>query len=122
MPRRAAPDGFDEALVRQAPLPEGVTFLSRAGRDLDVVVLFVTAPPPTSATASRGWCARSVVTGGCGSRGRREPAAIPTDLTFDSVQATGLDAGLVDNKSAAVDDVFQGLQFVPGTGDRGTRR
>jgi len=33
----------------------------------------------------------------------------------------GLDAGLVDNKSASVDDVYQGLQFVIRLKDRAKR-
>ena len=36
-----APADFDRALGAIAPVPDGVTFLSRAGHDLDVVVLFV---------------------------------------------------------------------------------
>src|SRR6187431_1027094 len=36
-----APDGFDAALTTIAPLPDGVTFLARTGRDLDVIVAFV---------------------------------------------------------------------------------
>jgi hypothetical protein len=35
-----------------------------------------------------------------------------------TVQRVGLDAGLVDNKSASIDDVFQGLQFVVRLADR----
>ena len=43
---------------------------------------------------------------------------MPTDVTFDVVQSTGLAAGLVDNKTAALTDVFQGLQFVRRVEDR----
>lgn len=42
----------------------------------------------------------------------KKAAVVDTDLTFEIVQRVGLDAGLVDNKSASVDDVYQGLQFV----------
>ena len=45
-------------------------------------------------------------------------AAVPTDLDFDTVQRIGLDAGLVDNKSVSITDVFQGLQFVYRLEDR----
>jgi hypothetical protein len=34
------------------------------------------------------------------------------------VQGIGLDAGLVDNKSASVTEVFQGVQFVYRLEDR----
>jgi hypothetical protein len=34
------------------------------------------------------------------------------------VQRIGLDAGLVDNKSASIDDVFQAMRFVYRLKDR----
>jgi hypothetical protein len=48
----------------------------------------------------------------------KKASKVPTDLTFGAVQGVGLEAGLVDNKSAAIDDVFQGLQFVYRLRDR----
>jgi hypothetical protein len=48
----------------------------------------------------------------------KKASGVPTDLTFQIVQRVGLDAGLVDNKSASIDDVFQGLQFVMRLADR----
>jgi hypothetical protein len=48
----------------------------------------------------------------------KKAATLPTDLDFDAVQRIGLDAGLVDNKSASVTDEFQGLQFVYRLKDR----
>ena len=44
---------------------------------------------------------------------------VATDLDFATVQRVGLDAGLVDNKSASITDDFQGLQFVYRLKDRG---
>ena len=52
----------------------------------------------------------------------KKAAAIETDLDFDTVQRTGLDAGLVDNKSASVTHEFQGLQFVYRLRDRPKER
>ena len=51
----------------------------------------------------------------------KKAAQVDTDLTFEIVQRVGLDAGLVDNKSASVDDVYQGLQFVIRLKDRAKR-
>jgi hypothetical protein len=42
----------------------------------------------------------------------KKAAGIENDLTFDIVQQTGLAAGLVDNKSCAIDDRWQALRFV----------
>jgi hypothetical protein len=112
-----APPGFDDALRALAPLPDGVSFLSRPGRELDVVVCFVTRAHDLSrrfpglvraiAPAGRLWIAWP-----------KKAAKVPTDVTFDVVQGTGLAAGLVDNKTAALTDVFQGLQFVRRVEDR----
>lgn len=48
----------------------------------------------------------------------KKAAKIETDLDFDSVQRIGLDAGLVDNKSAAIDERWQALRFVYRLEDR----
>ena len=48
----------------------------------------------------------------------KKASKIETDLDFDIVQKIGLDAGLVDNKSAAVDDLWQALRFVYRLEDR----
>ena len=98
-------------------LPPGVELLTRATKDLDVVVLFtsrvadlekrfgklVAALDP----AGRLWVAWP-----------KKASKMHTDLDFEAVQRTGLSAGLVDNKSASVDEVFQGLQFVYRLRDR----
>jgi hypothetical protein len=43
---------------------------------------------------------------------------IETDLDFAAVQEIGLAAGLVDNKSAAIDDDWQAVRFVYRKVDR----
>jgi hypothetical protein len=48
----------------------------------------------------------------------KKASKIETDLTFDEVQRIGLNAGLVDNKSAAVDDDWQAVRFVYRLRDR----
>ena len=48
----------------------------------------------------------------------KKASKIETDLDFDTVQRTGLDAGLVDNKSAAIDAGWQALRFVYRLEDR----
>ena len=42
----------------------------------------------------------------------KKASGIETDLDFASVQQAGLDAGLVDNKSCAIDGEWQALRFV----------
>jgi hypothetical protein len=48
----------------------------------------------------------------------KKASKIETDLDFHTVQRVGLDAGLVDNKSAAIDDLWQALRFVYRLEDR----
>jgi hypothetical protein len=107
-----APVGF--ALSQ---LPIGVELVGRARSPLDVVLLFVTtrsqlsrrfaAPARALAPAGRLWVAWP-----------KKASGIPTDLSFDAVQGHGLEAGLVDNKSASIDERYQGVQFVYRVKDR----
>ena len=48
----------------------------------------------------------------------KKASKIETDLDFDAVQHVGLDHGLVDNKSAAIDADWQALRFVFRLTDR----
>jgi hypothetical protein len=109
-----APTGFTDAL---APLPDGVRMLARPGRDLDVIVVFDTdlraltrrfhTLKPALVPDGRLWVAWP-----------KKASKVPTDIGFDEAQGIGLSAGLVDNKSASIDDVFQAIQFVFRKADR----
>jgi hypothetical protein len=48
----------------------------------------------------------------------KKAAKIENDLSFEAVQAVGLEHGLVDNKSASIDDSWQALRFVYRRVDR----
>jgi hypothetical protein len=48
----------------------------------------------------------------------KKSSPIETDLTFDTVQTIGLEAGLVDNKSIAFDDDWSAVRFVYRLEDR----
>ena len=110
----AAPEGFDTIL---GALPTGVQRLRRPGSGMDVALLFV--------TEERDLRSRfAALAGGLDPAGRlwvawpKKAAKLATDLDFDTVQRIGLDAGLVDNKSASITETFQGLQFVSRLKDR----
>jgi hypothetical protein len=49
----------------------------------------------------------------------KKASKIESDLTFEDVQRIGLEAGLVDNKSAAIDHDWQAVRFVRRLRDRG---
>jgi hypothetical protein len=48
----------------------------------------------------------------------KKASKIETDLDFAAVQELGLAAGLVDNKSAAIDGEWQAVRFVYRLADR----
>jgi hypothetical protein len=112
-----APPGFDDALAAQAPLPPEVTLLARASTDVDVAVLFTTER--RTLVRRFGPLQRSLVPAGrLWVAWPKKRSDVETDLTFETVQRHGLDAGLVDNKTASITDVFQGCQFVVRLRDR----
>ena len=112
-----APSALETELTAIAPLPDGVSFLSGTGRDLDVILAFV-----TRASALHRWIeplARAIAPAGrLWIAWPKRAARTDTDVEFDLVQRAGLDTGLVDNKSASITEVFQGLQFVRRKTDR----
>lgn len=48
----------------------------------------------------------------------KKSSGVVTDLTFNNVQRIGLDAGLVDVKICAVNEIWSGLKFVYRLRDR----
>ena len=107
-------------MPRSRALPEYSTPLGKklgAKPGVDVVVLFTTtraqlrrrfgALKPTLAPADGLWIAWP-----------KKASKLETDLDFVTVQQIGLDAGLVDNKSAAIDDDWQAVRFVYRRTDR----
>ena len=48
----------------------------------------------------------------------KKASKLETDLDFTAVQKVGLAAGLVDNKSAAIDEEWQAVRFVYRLSDR----
>jgi hypothetical protein len=116
--------GGSRVLIVSAPadfdlgsLPTGIRVLGRAVRPIDMALLFVTRErrlrerfaPLAGALdpAGRLWVAWP-----------KKASGLVSDLGFDTVQRIGLDAGLVDNKSASITDEFQGVQFVYRLADR----
>ena len=104
---KQAPKGFADML--------GVT--PRLRGEFDVAVLFATRRGELTRSFSP-LARRLAPAGGLWVAWPKKAAGVPTDLTFDVVQKTGLDAGLVDNKSCAIDDTWQAVRFVIRLQDR----
>ncbi len=106
-----APEGFE------LEVPPGVEVVTEAGKDTAVVLLFATRlkdlrarfGPLAEAVYPNGrlWVAHP-----------KKSSSVPSDLNFDNVQTHGLEAGLVDNKSCAIDADYSGVQFVYRLADR----
>jgi hypothetical protein len=109
------PKGFGRTL---GPLPPEAELRRHARAPLDVIVVFATEL--AELRRRFGPLARALDPfGRLWVAWPKKAAKVETDLSFDIVQRIGLDEGLVDNKSASIDGVFQGLQFVYRLKDRG---
>ena len=112
----APPDGFSIG-----PLPNGTEMVRTGRARLDVALLFAR----TQAVLRRRFPALQRALDPAGRlwvAWPKKASGLRTDLSFDVVQGLGLAAGLVDNKSASIDEAYQGLQFVYRLKDRPTRR
>jgi hypothetical protein len=111
-----APAGY---LATLEPLPEGVQLLARAGREVDLIQLFVVRraelerrfPTLRDSLVKDGALWVSWPKG-------KEKARVATDLDDHQVREVGLSLGLVDVKVCAVDEVWSGLKFVRRVKDR----
>jgi hypothetical protein len=102
------------------PLPPGVTVSTRATKGVDVILCFATKENDLAGRFEK-LAGALAPDGGLWIAYPKKSSSLETDLTFQSVQDIGLEAGLVDNKSCAVDDDWSGVRFVYRLKDRGRR-
>lgn len=113
-----APKGFKKEL---GSLPGGAKiFAGQLPKPLDLIILFT----DSSRTLKMEF---SILAEKLSSNGMlwiawpKKSSGVSTDLSFDIVQHTGLDAGLVDVKICAVNEIWSGLKFVYRLKDRKLR-
>lgn len=110
-----SPKGFNKEL---GALPPGVdVFVTNLTKPIDLIIFFVDKEAvlrhsfPVLAEKIRAdgmiWIAWP-----------KKSSKVPTDLTFANVQQIGLEAGLVDVKICAVNEIWSGLKFVYRLKDR----
>jgi len=109
-----APPGFPALL---APLPDGVRFLGSRAASLDLVLLFVERSAVLEQRIERE-AGRLVPAGMLWVAWPKRASKRATDVTEDVVRRIGLDAGLVDVKVCAIDEVWSGLKLVRRLRDR----
>ena len=119
LPKKLGIQETSRVALAKAPagFAEGLGVKVRLRGEFDVAVLF--AKRQGELTRAFAPLARRLApAGGLWVAWPKKAAGVPTDLTFDAVQKTGLDAGLVDNKSCALDDTWQAVRFVIRLKDR----
>ena len=118
-------EGFRAALVGEPAgfrkelegLPDGVSFVTSVQRDLDFVLFFARTQTELVRNFSR-LAVKLVPTGMLWIAWPKKASGVSTDLSDGVVRQIGLDAGLVDVKVCAVNDVWSGLKFVIRVKDR----
>ena len=109
-----SPKGFKQEL---GPLPNKAKFVSSLKDEVDVTLLF--AQSETELRDRFALLAANLVTNGMlWVAWPKKSSGVNTDLAFTNVQRIGLDAGLVDVKICAVNDIWSGLKFVYRLKDR----
>ena len=109
-----APNGFRDELVQ---LPTGVSFVTSLAAQLDLILFFVKSQSEMTRNFSR-LAAKLAPAGMLWIAWPKKASGVATDLSGNSVRQIGLDAGLVDTKVCAVNEVWSGLKFVIRLKDR----
>jgi hypothetical protein len=109
-----APSDFS---TRVGAVPVGTRIVDPRSKGLDVIVLFSTSLADLERRFGK-LTSRLAPSGGLWVGYPKRSSSIETDLNFTNVQQVGLGAGLVDNKSIAIDDDWSGVRFVFRLKDR----
>jgi hypothetical protein len=112
-----SPKGFKTEL---GTLPARAKLVSSTSDSLDVILLFV----KSEADLKKEFAPLATDLVGNGMLWivwPKKSSGVATDLSFTNVQKVGLNAGLVDVKICAVNDIWSGLKFVYRLRDRARR-
>ena len=109
-----APGSFAELL---GDLPDGASIVRSPRAPCQVLVVFALSSGELDERFGRA-VRQMPADGALWVAWPKQTSGVDTDLTFDGVQTHGLDAGLVDNKVAAIDDTWSALRFVVRLEDR----
>ncbi|MFY9557801.1 MAG: DUF3052 domain-containing protein [Blastocatellia bacterium] len=114
----AAPNGFRREL---GELPKQVSFITSLESQLDLILFFTKTQSELIGNFSR-LAAKLAPTGMLWIAWPKKASGVATDLADYHVRQIGLDAGLVDVKVCAVNEIWSGLKFVIRVKDRPGRR
>ena len=113
-----APEDFQADV---GELPADVTFMKSTTKSLDLILFFVLSERALAKDFAK-LAARLTSNGMIWIAWPKKSSGVTTDLMFERVQRIGLDAGLVDVKICAIDDIWSGLKFVYRLKDRTSRK
>jgi hypothetical protein len=109
-----APKDFESELE---DLPDDVQFIKRPSKSLDIILLFVL----TERALARDFAklsGRITANGMLWIAWPKKSSGVATDLSEQRVRQIGLNAGLVDVKVCAINEIWSGLKFVYRLKDR----
>ena len=109
-----APKDFESELGK---LPSDARFVNRANKAVDLILLFAKSQTALNDEFAK-MAAKIAPDGTLWIAWPKKSSGVSTDLSFNNLQRIGLDAGLVDVKICAIDDVWSGLKFVYRLRDR----
>ena len=109
-----APDGFRGELNE---LPDGVSFVTSLATQLDLILFFAKTQSELTRHFST-FAAKLAPAGMLWIAWPKKASGVATDLADYHVRQIGLDAGLVDVKVCAVNEIWSGLKFVIRVKDR----
>jgi hypothetical protein len=112
-----APKGFERDL---GSLPAGANLSAQANEGCDLILFFARSRGDLAKNFAK-LAARLQPNGMLWVAWPKKASGVATDLSFESVQKTGLDTGLVDVKICAVTEIWSGLKFVIRLKDRPRR-
>jgi len=109
-----APKNFESEL---GELPDNVEFIKRSTKSLDMILFFVLTEQALARDFSKH-ATKLTANGMLWIAWPKKSSGVATDLTESRVQRIGLDAGLVDVKVCAINEIWSGLKFVYRLKDR----
>src|ERR1044072_1100812 len=109
-----APEDF---LSELGELPDNVQFIKGPAKALDIILLFVLTERALARDFAKH-AARLTANGMLWIGWPKKSSGVATDLSEQRVRVIGLDAGLVDVKVCAINEIWSGLKFVYRLKDR----
>ncbi|HEU4835144.1 MAG TPA: hypothetical protein VFS90_12035 [Pyrinomonadaceae bacterium] len=109
-----APEDFESEL---GELPDNVQFIKRPAKSLDIILFFVSNERALMRDFTK-LAAKLTPNGMLWIAWPKKSSGVATDLVEQRVRQIGLDAGLVDVKVCAINEIWSGLKFVYRLKDR----